>query len=307
MDTRRIDRSGFCDLHSHSTASDGTDSPTRLAHNAARVGLRALALTDHDTVAGLAECSVACATLGIEFVPGIEVSANVRAITNPAPDARPILHILGLFVRPDAAGLRALCDRQLSLRNEHVPRILECLGGMGMPVTLEEVAACSGGEVLGRMHIANAMIARGYVSSMGEARRYLGRHGPIQPLREFIPPADAIAGIHAAGGLAVLAHPVRLECPDDEDLRAAVRRLKELGLDGLETLHSEHAPEDTALYTQLAQELDLLVSGGSDYHGANKPKITLGSQMVPFDWVVPLRDGIQHRSSPAQSRPQLQQ
>jgi predicted metal-dependent phosphoesterase TrpH len=279
VDTTPIaDAAGFCDLHAHSTASDGTDTPTQLAEHASAVGLKALALTDHDTTRGQAECAAACQRLGVEFVPGIEVSADVHAITAPPANARPILHILGLFIRPDDPTLRALCDRQLALRNEHAPRILDELAKLGMPVTIEEVTAFSGGEVIGRMHIANAMIARGYVGSMAEAKKYLGRHGPIQPRREFVPPADAIGAIHAAGGLAILAHPVRLECPSKDDLCAAVRRLKDLSLDGLETLHSEHTPEDTGCYTRLAQELDLLVSGGSDYHGANKPRVLLGSQ-----------------------------
>jgi predicted metal-dependent phosphoesterase TrpH len=166
-----------------------------------------------------------------------------------------------------------------------------------MPVTMEEVTAFSGGEVVGRMHIANALIARGHVATMGEAKKWLGRHGPIQPKREFIPPADAINAIHAAGGLAILAHPVRLECPDGTELRAAVRRLKDLGLDGLETLHSEHEPQDTALYTQISQELGLLVSGGSDYHGTNKPKVGLASEGVPQAWATRLCEAAQSRIS----------
>ena len=270
-----------CDLHTHSTASDGPDSPTPLARNAAAIGLAALALTDHDTTRGVSECASACRDLGIDFVPGIEVSADPHAVSTPPPGARPILHILGLFIDPAAPALRALCDRQRALRNEHAPRILEALAAFNMPLTLDEVAALSGGEVLGRFRIANAMIARGYVRSMHEAKQYLGRHGPIQPRREFIPPADAIAAIHAAGGLAILAHPVRLECTRDDDLRAAVARLKDLGLDGIETLHSEHGPTDTALFERLALDLNLLTSGGSDYHAANKPGILLGSQRVP--------------------------
>jgi predicted metal-dependent phosphoesterase TrpH len=278
-----------CDLHTHSTASDGTDSPSQLAHNAAAIGLATLALTDHDTTRGIAECAAACRALDIDFVPGIEVSANPHAISTPPPQARPILHILGLFIDPAAPALRDLCDRQLALRNQHAPRILEALAAFNMPLTIEEVAALSGGEVLGRFHIANAMIARGYVRSMHEAKQYLGRHGPIQPRREFIPPADAIAAIHAAGGLAILAHPVRLECPAEPDLRAAITRLKDLGLDGIETLHSEHTPADCALYQHIARDLDLLTSGGSDYHGSNKPGITLGSQNVPVHTAAALK------------------
>lgn len=173
-----------------------------------------------------------------------------------------------------------------------------------MRLTIEEVAALSGGEVLGRLHIANAMIARGYVRSMHEAKQYLGRHGPIQPRREFIPPADAIAAIHAAGGLAILAHPVRLECTRDDDLRAAVARLKDLGLDGIETLHSEHGPTDTALFERLALDLNLLTSGGSDYHGTNKPGIRLGSQNVPVHAAATLRSHAPSRAnapSPSES------
>ncbi|HYE60712.1 MAG TPA: PHP domain-containing protein [Phycisphaerales bacterium] len=281
---------GYCDLHAHSTASDGTDTPTQLAHEANRVGLRTLALTDHDTTAGLAECAAACAALGIEFVPGTELSCDIDAILDSPPgESDGVLHILGLFIRHNDPGLLTLCQQQRDRRNEHVPRMLAALAALGMPVTMEEVAALSGGQVIGRMHVAAALLAHSYVASIAEAfQKYIGTHGPANPPREFVHPREAITTIHAAGGVAVLAHPVQLKCGTDAELRTAVTRLRDMGLDSLEVLHSDHTPELTAKYTVLARERNVLTSGGSDYHGSNKPKVRLGSQQVPATWASAL-------------------
>jgi predicted metal-dependent phosphoesterase TrpH len=292
----------FCDLHAHSTASDGTDTPTQLAHEAARVGLRTLALTDHDTTAGLAECSAASAALGIEFVPGTELSCDIDAILDsPRGQSSGVLHILGLFIRHDDPGLLALCRQQRDRRNEHVPRMLAALTSLGMPITMDEVTALSGGQVIGRMHVAAALLARGYISTIAEAfQKYIGTHGPANPPRDFVHPREAIAAIHAAGGVAVLAHPVQLKCATNAELHTAVTRLRDIGLDALEVLHSDHSPDLTAAYTRLAGELGLLASGGSDYHGRNKPRVQLGSQRVPEAWAVMLS---QYRPAQATTRP----
>ena len=280
----------FCDLHTHSMASDGSDTPTQLAHEAARVGLRYLALTDHDTTAGLAECATACASLGIEFVPGTELSCDIDAVLDtPKGESDGVLHILGLYIQHDHSGLLALCQQQRDRRNEHVPRMVAALTNLGMPITMDEVAAISGGQVLGRVHVAAALLARGHISSIAEAfQKYIGTYGPANPPRNFVHPREAIATIHAAGGVAVLAHPVQLLCATDAELHAAVTRLRDVGLDALEVPHSDHTPDLAAAYIRLAHELRLLTSGGSDYHGRNKPRVGLGSQRVPGSWAATL-------------------
>jgi predicted metal-dependent phosphoesterase TrpH len=145
------------------------------------------------------------------------------------------------------------------------------------------------------MHVAAALLTRGYVKSNAEAfQKYIGTRGPANPPRDFVHPRDAIAAIHAAGGVAVLAHPVQLKCATDTELHAAVTRLRDMSLDALEALHSDHTPELAAKYTRLANDLNLLTSGGSDYHGRNKPRVHLGSQRVPTAWAFTLG---QHRAS----------
>jgi predicted metal-dependent phosphoesterase TrpH len=277
----------------HSTASDGTDAPAALPALAAAAGLAAIALTDHDTTSGLDACAAACRTQGIGFCPGIEISADRHApeLGHPGstvPPGRGTLHILGLFIRPDDPDLLAIARELIDAREQRNPRIIALLNELGVRITYDQVLAVATQQpglrqIVGRPHIAQVMVEHGYAKTIQDAfARYLGSGKPAYVRKDHLPPAAAIAAIHHAGGLAVLAHPVQLRCADDADLEFVVRRLRDAGLDALETLHSEHTPADAQRFAALAERLHLLPSGGSDYHGRHKT-IALASQRVPLN------------------------
>lgn len=279
-----------CDLHMHSTASDGTDAPEALAPLAKAAGLEAIALTDHDTTAGLPVCAAACQAAGVGFVPGIEISADITALKSPLPPSstEPIrlgtLHILGLFVRHDDAELERIHQRLLAARLERNPRIIANLQALGVAIEYDEVLELTqslGTRIVGRPHIAQVLVKKGYVKTVQDAfARYLGEGKAAYARKDTLAPRLAIEAIHHAGGLAILAHPMQLRAGSAAQLEHIVTRLKDLGLDGLETRHSDHAAADVERYQKLAEKLGLLVSGGSDYHGSRK-SIPLGGQNVP--------------------------
>ncbi|MAE65712.1 MAG: hypothetical protein CMJ18_15695 [Phycisphaeraceae bacterium] len=279
----------YCDLHTHSTASDGTTAPSDLAALAATCSLGAIALTDHDTTDGLDLCAEACRTAHVRFVPGIEISADPGPPPGADPDSpvrRGTLHILGLFVRGDDPHLGAVQQRMRAARDCRNPAIIDKLVELGVTIEYEEVlelARIEGTAILGRPHIAQVLVRKGYVKSVQDAfHRYLGQGAAAYVRRDRLPAAEAIEAVHHAGGLAVLAHPVQLGCRDEQQLTHAVRRLTDLGLDGVETRHSDHTRADTLRFEDLASRFDLLTSGGSDFHGSRKP-VELGSQKVPFE------------------------
>lgn len=294
----------FCDLHMHSTASDGTDLPSALAQLAVDNGLSAIALTDHDTTEGLAACGMACAELGISFVPGIEISADPAPIraTTPIGDileedhAEPMrfgtLHILGLFIRADDPGLLDIHHRIVEARLGRNPAIIAKLQELGVDISYREVQDLADSlqtTVIGRPHIAQVLLKKGYVKSIQDAfRKYIGAGAAAYVRRDPLPPREAITAIHSAGGLAILAHPVQLRCANADDLEHAVTRLCVMGLDGIETHHSDHHPSDTERFISLANKLNLLTSGGSDYHGAAKG-VALNSERVPLHIYESLR------------------
>lgn len=257
------------DLHAHTNVSDGTLSPAQLVELAAREGLRALAVTDHDHVGGLAEAREAGARLGVEVVAGIELS-----VTHPSGE----FHLLGyLFDDQDPALLRELED----LRNHRAgraARIVERLRAQGVDVALEDVAreaSAQAGGSIGRPHVARALMRKGLVRSVEEAfDRWLADGKPAAVPKRKMEAREAIRMLHAAGGVAVLAHPVTL-APEARD--RVVRDLAALGLDGVEVVHSKHGPEDAQRFRDLARELGLAATGGSDFHGENKPDVKLGS------------------------------
>jgi hypothetical protein len=270
----------FVDLHTHSSASDGSLGPGELVRAAEAADLAAVALTDHDTTAGLMEALRAAADLTeLHVVPGVEVSAKLRGA--PA-------HILGLGIDPVSPALGALTERLREARRRRNPKILRRLGQLGVQISLEEVAAIAaaprtGGDegIISRVHIAEAMRRRGYVRSTDEAfAKYIGNDGPAYVDKERLRPAEVVSAVHEAGGLALLAHPVQLGF-DDATLGRAVRALIRDGLDGLEVYHADHTPEQTRAYMALAKDLGLLISGGSDFHGPRRPQSVLGRPRVP--------------------------
>ncbi len=275
----------------HSTASDGTDAPEALPRLARDAGLGAIALTDHDTTAGLARCAQAAEAIGIGFLPGIELSVDPATLFAGAGSAAPrigTLHLLGYGVRPDEPGLAAVEARLRDARDQRNPRILDRLRELGVRIDLDEVVAEAGGQIVGRPHIAQVLLRKGYVKSIHEAFiKYIGEGAPAHVRKDRLSAAEAIDTLHDAGALAVLAHPVQMRL-ESEVLDQAVARLRRLGLDGIETRHSDHTPADVRAFEKLAERFGLLTTGGSDYHGERKP-IALGSVTVPIDAFEQLR------------------
>ena len=260
----------------HSTASDGTTPPEDLPALAAEAGLSAIALTDHDTTAGLAGCAEAAAKIGLRFVPGIELSADPGKPSGT-------MHVLGYGVREPAPDLAAITRQLHAARAERAPRIVDRLRELGVDITMDEVAEQADGASIGRPHIATVLVAKGYVKTVEDAfRRYIGQGGPAYFRKDRVAPADAIDAIHGAGGLAVLAHPIQLRYEDDAELNATVSRRVDAGLDGLEVWRPDHRGDLVAQYAALAARFDLITTGGSDFHGHRKPN-PLGIPRVPTD------------------------
>ncbi|HVX85010.1 MAG TPA: PHP domain-containing protein [Phycisphaerae bacterium] len=265
------------DLHTHSTASDGTLTPTELMRQAKAVGLAAIALTDHDTGNGLKEAAAEAARLGgLQFIPGIEISADF-----PLPGT---LHILGHFIDADSPALGNMSKILLDGRNARNPQIVARLNELGCKITMEQVegiarekAAAGAAVVIGRPHIAEALVRAGCVASIKQAFDvYLGTTGSAYFPKERLTPRQAIECIHGAGGLATVAHPVQLKAENAAHLGTIINHLAEAGLDGIEVWHSDHDEKAAALMLELAKKYNLLPTGGSDFHGSPKPDVMLG-------------------------------
>jgi predicted metal-dependent phosphoesterase TrpH len=262
--------SSFVDLHCHSTASDGTLSPTEVVELARRSNLSALALTDHDTVAGVPEAAAAAKTLAIDFLAGIEISCEF-----PHPGT---LHLLGYGVDPESPTLKNLTTTLLAGRDNRNPRMVAKLNELGMRITMEEVEAEAGGAVIGRPHMAAVLLRKGYVKSTKEAfDLYLGTTGKAYVDKERLTPGQAISLVRQSGGLPVLAHPFQLRTTNDAQLERVVKDLVDLGLAGIEVFHSDHDDAWVDKTQSLAKRYGLLQTGGSDFHGANKKHIPLGN------------------------------
>lgn len=254
------------DLHTHTTASDGSLAPAELVRAARDLGLAAVAVTDHDTVDGNAEALDAGAGLGVEVVPGCEISAD---------HAGGPMHILGYYLPRRPARLPEVFAWLSQSRRARNLEILDKLKGLGADIPYEEVLARASGTV-GRPHIAAILAERGLVPTAEQAfARFLGRRGQAYVPKAKLEPARVIAALKDEGATVVLAHPFLLGL-DGPRLEPLLRGLKDQGLDGIEVFYSEHSPSQVDLYLHLAAKLDLLITGGSDFHGRPKPDITLG-------------------------------
>lgn len=278
------------DFHVHSTASDGTFSPTELAHRA--VGFSALALTDHDNLDGVAECALSCRSLGVPFVAGTELSIEPGRGFDK-------FHLLCLGVDPCNAGLSALLRRILDGRNGRNARILENFRRIGIDID-ESIFGYAHGEVLARPHFARWLMDHGYVSSVKEGfDRYLLPDSPSDTRcyeeRWHPPQEEVFETVHAAGGLCVMAHPKywrrgwKFSGPEFSDAERELARLKEAGLDGVEAVYQANTPQEDVEFSRIAAKLGLLASAGSDFHGSNKPTIALGMN-VSESLVAPLME-----------------
>jgi predicted metal-dependent phosphoesterase TrpH len=260
----------FVDLHMHSTASDGSRSPAEVVRAAKRAGLMAIALTDHDTVSGLFEARAVGAELNVRIVNGVELSA-VEGDTET--------HLLGLHLRDTAVLERALGELR-EMRGRRAARIVELLQSQGVQVTLDDVMLQAGGGAIGRPHVARALVADGWATDVRDAfDRYLGAGRPAYVAKDQLGMREAIAMVHAAGGLAILAH------PGAGGTRERIEALVALGLDGVEVKHPSHSPQDVARLRAFVDQLGLIPSGGSDWHGAADGPRTIGMMRVPMEWL----------------------
>ncbi len=260
------------DLHVHSLYSDGRLEPEELAARAARNNVAALAVTDHDTMAGAAEKAAACARRGIECVHGVEISCELRGGE---------AHILSLFADPDSPELGRI-DFLSASRKRRMERMLEKLAAIGIDIRMEDLPVPADG-VYGRPHLARALMAKGVVKSVNEAfKRYLYDAGPVHTEKTRLPAEEGIAVAKRLGGVAVLAHPGVSGWLGDLD------EFARLGLDGVEVYHPKHGGETVARLLRLCGEKGLLVSGGSDFHSPGEGA-DIGSVKMPADIIDPLR------------------
>jgi 3',5'-nucleoside bisphosphate phosphatase len=256
------------DLHLHTTHSDGSLSPTEVIQLAHKANVTALAITDHDIVTAIPEAMAAGIDLGIEIVPGVEISSSMGSSE---------LHILGYCINWQDSELNRRLASLRESRHTRNPQIIERLRSLGLDVTYEEVRTLAGTESVGRPHIARLLMDKRYVTSAKDAfDRYLAEGRPAYVARELPQPADAIAWIRAAGGVAVLAHPTWAKVPG-EGLITLLTTLKDEGLGGIEVHYSTHTKKQTTEYLDLAKRLNVLVTGGSDFHGITKPDIEVGT------------------------------
>lgn len=273
------------DLHVHTTASDGTLTPTQVVALAKEKNLSAIAITDHDTTEGVNEAIRAGLDLGVEVVPGAELSCSY--------DGKKEIHILGLFIDQNDITLTSRLSELKIIREQRNDRIADRFNEIGIPVSMDELREMYPDAVITRAHFASYLCTKGLAKSVKEVfDRYLNDNGPCYVAREKLNPKDTISLIHNAGGLAILAHPVRYHMGKDS-LAECVRTLTRMGLDGLEALYSTYTASDESQIRCLAKEYHLILSGGSDFHGDNKPFITIGKGTghlsVPYDILDNLR------------------
>ena len=260
----------FVDLHSHSTASDGTVAPEEVIEAALRCGLTALALTDHDTIEGIPTARAAGARAGVRVISGVELSAFHEGHE---------VHLLALHLT-HLEGLQRRLTELRTMRYNRAQAIVEKLNTLGVPLTLDEVLLQSNGGAVGRPHVARALIARGVVQDFRDAfTKYLGSAGTAFVPKEHFSIEDAIAIAHEAGALAIWAH------PGDGGRRDRLEPLVAAGLDGLEIRHPSHSGEDVKRLQALADFFNLVPSGGSDWHGAPDGPRRLGIMNVPVEWL----------------------
>ena len=280
-----FDPPACADLHIHTSASDGTFSPTEILELASDLQLGAIAITDHDTLDGSREALAAGIPPGLGFITGVEISAE-RPSFFPGKGS---CHILGYRVNPDDPDLNQTLTRLQNARKDRNPRILERLQSLGFDMTMDDIQQAAGpnGQI-GRPHFAQVMLNKGYVATFNAAfDDYLATGKPAYVDKYRVECPRAIELIRAAGGIPVLAHPALLETPEGRLEDTAVLALKKMGLIGIEAYYTEHTTAQQEHYLDLARKHGLLVTGGSDFHGQFKPRTKLGrgrgKLRVPID------------------------
>ena len=258
------------DLHIHSTASDGKLTPADVVREAAERGLTFIALADHDTVDGIAPALAAAESFpGLMVIPGVEISTDI-------PQGE--IHVLGYFVDYTDPQLKAALDKFRNSRLKRAQGMVAKLEKLGIAIDWQRVQEIAGGSSIGRPHIAQAMLERGYIASMKQAfTDYIGRNGPAYVEREKMTPAEAVELILKAKGLPVLAHPLTAGDPE-----AMTIELKAAGLAGIEAYYDGYTPEEIKRLVGLADKHNLIATGGSDYHGLDPNETAIGGTEVPI-------------------------
>ena len=272
------------DLHTHSRCSDGSDTPTAVIEKAAAAGCSAVALTDHDGLAGLEEAATRASDVGIDFVPGCEVSVAFE------PGS---LHILCYFVSEEGSLAAKLGDLR-DERERRNARLFETLDSIGIPIDAEEVREVAGSKVIGRPHVAEVLMRHGYVGSISEAfDRYLGKGAPAYVAREHVDPREIVDLAQRSGALTSIAHPLSMGLSGSA-LERQVATFAEMGVTGLESYSSTYDKQTRHDLVALAKKYDMVPTGGSDYHGSYKPGLSVGSGSgdlnVPDDILTELLD-----------------
>jgi predicted metal-dependent phosphoesterase TrpH len=278
------DATGGIDLHLHSTASDGTLTPFEILRQALERHLRAIAITDHDTVEGSKEALRLGIPSSLKFLTGVEISA-APPTSVPCSGS---FHLLGYALRLDDADLTRTLDLLQRARKNRNPAIIQRLNDLGFVFSINDVQKEFGDGLLGRPHIARYMLQKGFVQSIDQAfDLYLGRGKSAYVEKYRIDCEQAIAVIKGAEGIPVLAHPFLLSIKKDGDLDKLVVLLKDMGLQGIEVYYPKHPPEKTDVYIRLAKKYDLLMTGGTDFHGSLTPEIQMGTGkgnlFVPYE------------------------
>lgn len=268
-------KESYVDLHTHTTCSDGIARPDEIPGLAKKAGLKAVAITDHDTVLAIDRALQAASLLDIQVIPGIELSTMLNDTE---------IHILGYFMDWQNEAFREKMRELKEGRLFRAEKMVARLNKLGINVHLDQVLQIAGEGVVGRPHIADALVREGVVSSYAEAfDRYIGQHGPAYVSKHLLSPAEAIGLIATAGGVPVLAHPATMH--KDEFIPLLVK----WGLKGIETIHPMHTPQLIQHYEEISQRYGLVCTGGSDYHGKDRLLSGIGKYKVPYQTVETLR------------------
>ena len=276
---------GYIDLHTHSTASDGTFTPAEVACAARMCGLKAAALTDHDTTGGIEEFLKSCADVGIEAVPGVELSTDYHGSE---------IHVVGLYIDHNNNALLSQLKAFRDNRDHRNDQIIELLKKEGFNITSDDVGRENPDTTIARPHIARYLVDTGQLEDVQTAfDNYLAEGRKCFVDRMKISPFEAVDYIHNASGIAILAHPCLYKKLGSDELEELIAALKDCGLEGMETIYSRNKPGDEDRFRALAKKYSLLESGGSDFHGANKPDISIGTgtgnMNVPYSYIEKIR------------------
>jgi predicted metal-dependent phosphoesterase TrpH len=281
-----VGHNGFdkADLHIHTKCSDGLFTPEEIVRKAVHVGLKAISITDHDTVAGIDQAKPLALNSGLELIPGVEMSSAYKGYD---------IHILGYFFDYQHSELKRYLDNCRRLRTERAERMVQKLAKMGVKIEIEQIIMKAQNGSVGRPHIAAVLQDGGFVRSFSEAfSKYLGSHSPAYVKSIETHPEEVIRLINGAGGLSFLAHPAQ-NVPDE-----ILKQLISFGLDGLEIIHPSHDAYRQNYYREIANEYFMLFSGGSDYHGLKDHEDTFGQVWIPYDWVTKMKSQL----SPVEKR-----